>query len=244
MERNFNLIKTDQKKIEERILPRFPFSYLTFKSDCKEHLHAFQVDNISHSGMRIGLKNGGHKYTEGQEIKGSIHWRGLEVLINGRVMWTRPYDLGVEFSKNKGIQSSLQKFFSVENIVAGIRAVNTEEFDIQTSGELTHWLRADGPAEIFIWQHVDREYSKFQFILLDSFVEWQDGVGVTTGKASRQKDLDAPLTPEDVYLFEFDESVDHQKIKFALSVIEHLSHDVLNSRINDFLSVKLGKILA
>ena len=74
MERRFNLIKSDFEKHEKRVLPRFPFCYLTFKSD--ETSRVYEVKDISYTGMQLALKDDEHNFKEDSALKGHIHWLG------------------------------------------------------------------------------------------------------------------------------------------------------------------------
>ena len=76
MERHLNLIKTDFEQTEKRIFPRFPFSYLTFKSSNDgANKHVFEIKDISYTGMQLCLKDGGHDFTPGNTIGGTVHWQ-------------------------------------------------------------------------------------------------------------------------------------------------------------------------
>ena len=109
------------------------------------------------------------------------------------------------------------EFLSIDNIVQGMRPLHKGEL-VDIPSNLQYWLRADGPVEFFIWQHNDHELSRFQIILFENFVEWEDGVGIKTGKLYTKKDVDTPLSSEDEFTFQIDEMVDSFKIDFALQV--------------------------
>ena len=56
MEPQLNLIKNVSAKIEKRVFPRFPFSYLTFKgAHCAEG-KVFEVVDISLTGMTMEVE--------------------------------------------------------------------------------------------------------------------------------------------------------------------------------------------
>ena len=241
MESHLNLIKTNYQEVEKRIFPRFPFSFLTFKenSEGKEDSPVFQVVNISRTGMQLSLKDGGHTYRVGEKLSGELHWRKARLNLEADVKWVKGARLGLEFRQNEGFEEQLTDFLSIENIVAGMRPVHESGLDLDIPNNLKYWLRADGPFEVFVWRHRDNELSRFQVILMDHFVEWQDGRGLKTGEVLNQRDLDSPLHPEDEFLFQFDESVDQNKVDFAQSVVNHLPQDYLPVDVMDFLQLKL-----
>ena len=206
MDNHLILIKNDDYKVEKRILPRFPFSYLTFKGSKRGLDHVFEVVDISFTGMQIALKAGNHTYAIDEEIEGIIHWRKVYLKVKGTVKWLKEEHLGVGFSKTKGLKKSVQDFLSVDNIVASMWPVHETEWGLGLPCNLKYWLRADCPVEIFVWQHKDGELSRFQMVMIDSFVEWEDGKGVRTGAILGHRNLETPLSWEDEFTLKMDES--------------------------------------
>jgi hypothetical protein len=240
MERHLNLIKTEYKEIEKRIFPRFPFSYLTFKGNNKPDSHVFEVKDISFLGMQLSLKNGGHNYVAGNEIEGTVHWKGAALKTTGSVKWVKGTRLGVSFNESLDFEEKIKNFLSVKNIIAGMRPVHDSGLDLEIPANLKYWLRADGPVEVFVWQHADCELSKFQFILLDHFLEWEDGKGLRSGHVVSKEDNDTPLTFEDEFLFQFEETLDSNIIEMAQGVIKEIPEEFLNKEVSDFLKTKIG----
>jgi hypothetical protein len=237
MERHLNLIKSDFISDEKRKLPRFPFCYLVFKSKSNR---VFEIKDISFSGMQIALKSGDHELKVGDTLGGEIHWAKSQVSIVGKVVWANPQALGVEFPKTSKVLDSLDQLLSVQNIVANLKPLHREEFGLELPANLKYWLRADGPIELFIWKHADGELARFQLILMENFVEWQDGKGVTSGRTKSKRSLETPLWSEDEFVFEFDQQIDINKIQFARSVIANIAEELLPKNVIDFLSLKLG----
>jgi hypothetical protein len=240
MDRHLNLIKTGYKEIEKRIFPRFPFSYLTFKGKERSDGHVFEVMDISYLGMQICLKNGGHSYITGHDIEGTVHWKGAKLNTIGTVKWVKGTRLGVSFIDSVDFENKVKKFLSVKNIIAGMRPVHNSGLELDLPANLKYWIRADGPVELFIWQHADGELSKFQFILLDHFVEWEDGKGLRTGLVLSKIDYDTPLSFEDEFLFQFEENLNLDVTQMAHRVISEMPEDYLNTDICNFLKTKLG----
>ena len=242
MERHLNLIKTEFKELEKRVLPRFPFTYLTFKNEGESQADqkVFEVKDISFTGMQLSLKDGDHKYIPGADISGIIHWRGATLDTKGKVKWVKGHSLGVEFIEDENMSTEVKNFLSIDNIVAGMKPIHKSGLELETPANLKYWLRADGPFEIFIWCHPGGELSRFQIILMENFVEWEDGVGLKSGRVLTQRDLDTPLSLEDEFVFSMDEGVDMEKIRFTLDIIERLSEDHLSATAKDFVKRKLG----
>lgn len=236
MERQLNLIKTEYQQLEKRVLPRFPFSFLMFKD--RESGRVFEISDISYTGMQLLLKNGEHGLKVGSTISGMIQWRGHSLSVEATVKWTSTRRLGVAFVE--GCEEEIKDLFCVSNIVEGLKPMHQTDWEEQLPANLLYWLRADSSLEVFIWGHSDKEFSRFQFVILDFFVEWQDGLGVKSGKVIKKRELETPLFSEGELVFQVDEGVDFTKIAFAKDVIGHLSTGQLPKGVIDFLKLKLG----
>lgn len=233
MKTHLNLIKTDYKEVEKRVFPRFPFTYLVFQD---EKGRSFEVKDITGSGMQLAIKDGEHGYAELKKIDGEIRWGGSSLKIRGSVKWANDNRVGVKF--DEGLKTD--KFLSLESIVPFIKAIHLADMDLELPSNLKCWLRADGPVEVFVWTHSDGELSAFQIILLDCFVEWEDGKGVKTAEVVTKRDLETPLISEDEFVFSMDHGVDMQKVKDAKSLIENLEESLLKGGAKEFILRKLG----
>ncbi|OFZ26766.1 MAG: hypothetical protein A2381_06400 [Bdellovibrionales bacterium RIFOXYB1_FULL_37_110] len=241
MDRVLNLIKSDYKETQKRILPRFPFTYLTFKDsnpDCSNHV--FEVKDISYTGMQLIKKDGKHGYEVHELLEGELHWKGTSLRLKGQVKWVNENTLGVGFSKDIDFKESIQKFFSVENIISSMKSVHKAQMDIEIPANLRYWIRGDGQVEVFVWQHNDHEFMKFVIIFLRRFVEWEDAKGIQSGKIIVNRDIDTPLSQEDEFVFEIDQTLDPEKIDFSLQLVRQMTEDLLPSHVQEFLLLKLG----
>lgn len=239
MEGQLNLIKTGYQDIEKRIFPRFPFCFLTFKGDSGKG-QAFEVVDISFTGMQLGLKDGGHSYTEGQALKGAVHWKGKSLDISGKVKWVSGQRLGVKFAQDQKLEDNVKSFLSIDNIVRSMRPVYGNDIDMDVPSNLKFWVRADGPFEIFVWRHNDGEVSRFQIIMMENYVEWLDGKGLKTGRVISKRDMDTPLICEDEVMFQVDEGVDQAKLSMATEMVQALGEGHLPEGARSFLTLKLS----
>jgi len=236
MARELNLIQTEFQDVEKRVLPRFPLTFLLFKIGANEH--AYEVKDISHTGMQIDMKHSGHSYEKGDSISGIVHWRGPTLDIEGQVQWVCENKIGIAFHKNDKFNSAVADFLSFDNIITGMRKVH--ETHLELPPQLKYWLRSEGPVEIFIWKHSHGELAKIQFIILDNFVEWLDGDGLHTGKLLTQRDSDLPLSSEGEFMFEMDRNLDLNKLQFCKELVKTLPDDYLPSSVVSFVLLKLG----
>jgi hypothetical protein len=239
MPRNFSLIKS-QTEPEKRVLPRFPFCFLTLKLDDKKMQHAMEVKDISYSGMQVQLKDGNHGLKTGQKVRGTLYWHQQKMSVQAEIKWTTPKRLGLAFEEQSELQDEVREFLSLQNIIPALRPIHSEDIGIELPVSLRYWLRADGPVEVFIWSHNDREHSKFQFIMFENFVEWEDGEGLQTGRVLTKRDVDTPLLSEDEFVFQIDTELDEDRLDKAVALIESLSEKHLPEDVISFLSRKLN----
>ncbi|MCB9062997.1 MAG: PilZ domain-containing protein [Halobacteriovoraceae bacterium] len=239
MESHLALIKSQIKELEKRVFPRFPFNYMVFKCLGRSKNITYEVVDISYTGMQLMVRDGGHDFVDGEIIKGDIHWKGQELDVSCVVRWTNEFSFGVEFKIIEDFDVKIRNFLSVENLIKSIRPLHLEELSIDRPASLKYWLQSDGALELFIWQHQDGELSKFQIILLENFVEWQDGLGIRTGKVLTKRDLDTPLLHSDEFIFQIDETEDSEKINFAKEVVSVIPEKCIPTLAKEFLQLKL-----
>ncbi len=235
-ERRFNLIKTDFEQHEKRIFPRFPVCYLTFKPD--QGTRAHQIKDISFTGMQLGIAE--DAYNEGQPLNGTVHWLGQELTMHGKVMWKTKGRVGVEFIKRAELATGLKTFLSEERLIAALKPLHRVDYGAELPAKLKYWLRSDGPVEIFVWKHPDGELAQFQVLLLENFVEWQDGQGLKTGRIMSKRNVDTPLLDEDEMVFRVDEGVDEDKLQRVRSLVGKIPVELLTGDAKEFLVRKLS----
>lgn len=241
MQGHLSLIKTGTQDLEKRVFPRFPFSYLLFKADHGEE-RAFEVKDISYSGMQLCLKNGGHSFKVGEHIEGSLQWRAASLEVKGPIKWVKGQRLGVAFSEDDGFEDQIKSFLSIKNIIASMKPLHTAGLDLEVPGDLKVWLQADGPVEFFVWQHSGGDIAKFQIIMMDSFIEYQDGKGLRSGRVLTKRDLETPLVHEDEFVFEIDDQLSEARLDFAQELTAGLPTSYLPASVLDFLKLKLGMV--
>lgn len=240
MENHLSLIKTGYQDIEKRVLPRFPFSFLTFKAQNGVE-RVFAVKDISFTGMQLSLMDGGHPYKIGQMVKGELHWKGSVLDLEAKVKWVHGQRLGLKFNDEMtDLDRQIKEFLSIENIIKGMRPLHQASMDLELPSDLKYWLQADGPVEVFVWRHNDGEVSRFQIIMMDSFVEYQDGKGLKSGRVLTKRDLDTPLVQEDEFVFEMDETIEMDRLDFAKKIVDKIPSEFLPENAFDFLRLKLG----
>ena len=238
MERHLSLIKTGYLDLEKRVFPRFPFGFMIFKENTGSKM-VFEVKDISLTGMQITIKDGTHEYQVGSKISGDLHWRGTNVSIVAKIQWVREASLGIAFESSISFENKMRSFLSFENIAQHIKPLHKTDLT-ELPNNLKYWLKSDGVLDIYIWEHSSQGISRFQILLMEHFIEWEESVGVKTGKVMTQRDLDMPLSQEDEFVFQIDEAVMESKVELALGVVRKISTDHIPQSVIDFLIIKLG----
>jgi hypothetical protein len=240
MASHLSLIKSDIESLEKRVFPRFPFCYMNFK-DAK-HEQVFEISDISHTGMQINLKNGENTYTKEDKISGDIRWQGKQLSVLGAIRWKKGTRIGVEFANKASLRESLNDFLSISHFAQNLKPVHqVVNVGVEWPPRLKFWFRADGPVEIFIWQHGDGEWSRFQLIYMEHFVEWEDGKGLKSARVISKRDIETPLLSEDEFVFQIDENLSLDRLKIAKELVSNAHQsNVLSQDIAKFLMLKLG----
>jgi hypothetical protein len=79
-----------------------------------------------------------------------------------------------------------------------------------------------------------------QVLFLETFVEWEDGVGLKTGRILSKRNVDSPLLTEDEWVFHIDLDIDPAKLEKARTLINHITDDLLPSEVRTFLARQLS----
>lgn len=243
MERHLSLIKTDYQELEKRVFPRFPFGFMIFKEDQKdqqENKMVFEVKDISLSGMQLAFRDGTHNYRVGSSIAGELHWRTSVIKVKGKIQWVREDSIGLSFDSSISFEEKMRSFLSFENIVSHIKPLHKSDLGLELPNNLKFWLKADGVLDVFVWEHASSGISRFQVLMMEHFIEWEEGVGLKTGRVMTQRNLETPLSLEDEFVFQIDGAVTTDKVEMALGVVRQMSEEQLPLEAREFLIYKLG----
>lgn len=239
MERHLSLIKTEYQELEKRIFPRFPFGLMVFKEFAGDQ-KVFEVKDISLTGMQLTFRDGEEAHKKGSVISGRLQWRNSSLDLKARIEWVRGMSVGVSFDSSILLEEKLRSFLSFDNIVSHIKPLHKSNLDLELPNNLKYWLRSDGVLEIFVWELSTIGISRFQFLIMENFIEWSEGVGVKTGKVMTQRNLETPLGLEDEFVFQIDDQMAQSKIEMALGIIKKINEDQLPLPVKEFLIYKLG----
>ena len=160
--------------------------------------------------------------------------------MKGTVRWADRKRVGLMFDTTNGLAGEVKDFLSTDILASRMRPLHDGTFDMDIPGDLKYWLKSDGPAEVFVWQHRDGELSRFQFLLMDKLIEWVDGTGVRTGHVVRHHDADAPLSYEEEIDFHLDPTPCTESLEMAKQILSKLSDKALPKLAAEFLMLKMS----
>ena len=208
--------------------------------DSASSKRVYEVKDISLTGMQLSFRDGTHQYKTGSLIEGELHWRGAHQKIKAKIQWVREASLGLSFESSISFEEKMRTFLSFENIVSHIKPLHRSDLSFDLPNNLKYWLKADGVLDVFVWEHTTEGVSRFQILCMEQFIEWEEGVGIKTGKVMTQRDLETPLSLEDEFTFQIDSTVNAEKIEMALGVVRKISSEHLPNEAREFLIYKLG----
>jgi hypothetical protein len=229
---------------EKRVLPRFPFAYLFFRTSRNNKDITCHVHDISYEGMQIELMTDESEFRIGQDASGEINWLGETLKVSGKIKWVYQKRAGIEFQLDGPNLNLLKKLLASEAISKQFKPIHEilpkVRPDFELPQDLFLWLRAEGPFEIFAWKK-NNEIYRFQILMLNQFVEWRQELDQLTGHIQFRRESELPLTLEKECLFVFDPRPDSALITKAKDLLSQINHRILAQNIQDFFLQKLGK---
>ncbi|MFZ8933129.1 MAG: PilZ domain-containing protein [Bacteriovoracaceae bacterium] len=222
-----NLIKNNLENVEKRRLPRFPFSSLIFKSSDKNL--AYEVKDISKTGMQVEVKDGEIPFITGDSINGELHWKSSNTVLKGEVQWVKGLRMGVAFEKD------LSHFLTIDNILNNLKPLHNSHFELERPEDLKYWVMADGPVELFVWSQRDGDLGRYQIIIFDQYIEWSPHNKLCTGRVLTKRSLDTPLINEDEMVFGEDTDISTDVIKFAHELVAKIPESILKTGATEFI---------
>ncbi|MBP5295875.1 MAG: PilZ domain-containing protein [Bacteriovoracaceae bacterium] len=234
MAASLGLVKNTAPQIEKRLLPRHSFEYLLFK--LAHPAATLAVIDISPQGMQ--LRNRADLVWEvGQKVQGNLAWDGRLLPITGEISWANEQSCGVKFDLGGECAQQFAAYFAPAAVAPHLRLVQLNEEN--QVANLKCWLHAGKAAEILVWQHPTGQVAKIQVIYLGELVEWDDGLGIRTGKITSVRPSDTPLQPQETLAVEIDAAAQTSKLQKAAHLVQHLPANLLASELQDFISLKL-----
>ena len=210
-------------ELDQRKLPRFHITPCQFH-DAKLNKN-FSVQDISLGGLSLRLMDRGEipEFAVGTIHKGTIKVEGLKTDAEFTVRYLRGTLIGAEWlNLSKTLESHLDQISRPQ-----VLGDHLKPYDLPAIAN-TLWFHNPVGVDLLVYQgegasvmpHLMRRWTLY---LHQSFILWEDGVGVRTGRALAEDDegyAHGIVRIETRYI-EYTDQVDRRLLESALGVIEH-----------------------
>jgi len=230
--------------LERRILPRYSFSYLTFKL-----LHhgemvkamTFEVNDVSIEGLALETKFFDlQNFKQGDFLHGVLNWAGERLDIKATVKWVQNGRLGIHFQPTKILYERIKELTSLQLLTSKLKILHNEKHKISMPEGLFYWVQAEGPLEFFAWKTSEAAMvHRLQIIYWQNYLEWEKGEGWSSGVLKDRKHYGTAGIDTSECFVMFDSILDQKKLKTAKEIISLFPESVFLSADYDFFLRKL-----
>ena len=74
---------------------------------------------------------------------------------------------------------------------------------------------------------------------METFVEWEDGHGLKTGRILSKRNVDSPLINEDECVFRMDQSAEEEKLNRVKDLVDLIPGELLPTETKTFIARQL-----
>ena len=90
-----------------------------------------------------------------------------------------------------------------------------------------------------MWIEHHDQFCKFQTLFMENLVEWQEGIGLKTGKLHEDQQWKNPPTERNQFMVKLDQNIDRLKISQICEIIENIPSDKIQESAREFILMKL-----
>jgi hypothetical protein len=229
---NLGLVSQDQAS-EKRRVPRINLAQEQFKLSANGKV--FSVADLSRDGFAIRVLELSDLilFSVGAPISGTLNVDGQKLSVFGRVAHLRADLVGAQFGELEAkVRNALEAFLDPAHLGKELKLRPHSSRDVV-------WYTGPSGTHLFFGKDAQGVSRKVSALVLGSYVQWEEGLGLTTGTYSFSEDRDevyGALRLETV-LFKADPSVDSAKTDLAKRLVlgSNLSQD-----LKDWLLRRLG----
>lgn len=184
------------------------------------------VREISSKGFSTEVsKRGFDRLAVGDRYEARMRYLGEIYDLQARVAWKHKSYVGFEIVKaGRETMLFIQRLLRPIEIAMSMQAVEPKFMTDGNAGKT--WFHGDSESDLYVWNDVETgELKAWQLTVGDSFVEWDDAAGISTGalRAATSSDV---LGGSSAIAFTRDNDVDRQKRQLAIDVIMALQYPV------------------
>jgi hypothetical protein len=204
---------------EKRKKPRIHLASEQFRIDLTGKV--FSVVDLSTDGMafRILDKEDFAMLPVAVRVTGVLNLRGEKYPVAIQVRHLGAQLVGCQFvDLSDEARTALEKFLDPSELGRELRPMPSAD------GRMI-WYHGPGGTDLLLARSLDGSYSRFTLFVLRSYIQWEEELGVTTGRASPSKDRRDQQTEEwgvvqfETMLLEPDAQAQHDKLSIAKELI-------------------------
>lgn len=177
----------------------------------------FSVCDLSEAGMALRVLDVQDlKYFPvAAELKGTLNLRGKKISLQSKVRHLTPESVGCQFvGLSDEVKVQLSDFLDPAKLGSELKPLPVSE------GRML-WYHGPSGTDLLMWRHNDGQYWKFTLYVLGSFIQWEEGPGVSTGecRASGALAEQRGILRLETCLLEADAKVDPDKLLIAKKLL-------------------------
>ena len=137
----------------------------------------FSVVDLSLEGMGIRVIDRGdfQIFPIAAEVLGTLNFHGEKLPVCGKVRRLGSDIVGCEFEKlAPDVNKTLERFLDPVELGRELKPIPAGDAG-------TTWYHGPTGTDLILWRGVDGQYRRLTLYLLGSFIQWEEGEGLTTG---------------------------------------------------------------
>lgn len=162
---------------ERRRLPRLNLAGEQFRMSRNGKIYA--VTDLSENGMglRILEQDDFRHFPVGARLEGTLNLHGMKYNLSATVRHLGHDFVGCEFEElAEPVRAALHHFLDPAALGQELKPIPSPE-----TGAL--WYRGPSGTSLLLWRTTDGQYRRIALFVLGSYVQWDEDIGLTTGRA-------------------------------------------------------------
>lgn len=217
--------KNTQESREKRKKPRIHLASEQFRIDQTGKL--FSVVDLSLDGIAFRVLDHSDLtiLPVAARVTGILNLRGVKHSVTVQVKNLRNETVGCQFVDLSAESiAALSKFLDPAELGRELRPIPTAQ-NVRTGESATLWYHGPGGTDLLFGRSLDGRYHRFTLFLLGSYIQWEEDVGVTTGRAASSDDRRDQLSEEwgavqfETMILNPDSQPDHDKLSIAKALV-------------------------
>jgi len=202
--------------LERRRVPRLCLTSEQFKLSRNGKI--FPIADLSGEGMAIRVleRNDFYLFPIGTLFEGTLNLRREKYPIKARVRHLGADLVGCQFSEDlhESSKKAIKEFLDPS-------ALGQELRPIPATDGVAVWYHGPSGTDLLFWRHTDGQFSRLMFLILGTFVHWDETKGLMTGRLGSSKEHSEirGVIRLETLLLESDPKPDTGKLDVAVTLI-------------------------